>query len=130
MCVGLTTESRVKMHRKWAIIRFASIETASDAKLGSLMTDGPPGVSMRTSMRRVTDTGTPYPTAEGFEEQNGLFTEGTARKRPRRKSEDQQLDFTVEAEFIECRSMMAYANSSAAGGPCQVTLAVEVPLFR
>ena len=34
--------------------------------------------------------------------------------------DDQQWELVVEAAFIECRSMLAYANLSLAGGPCQV----------
>lgn len=34
--------------------------------------------------------------------------------------DDEHWELIVEAAFIECRSMLTYANITTAGGPCQV----------
>lgn len=110
------------MNRKWAIVRFATQEAASSAHTGSLSLRGPPGVSMELSMQPLRDVTSG---GRGLQDEGGFVVgEGGSDRwgKGTRRQEDvpTQWELVVEAAFIQCRSMLAYANVSAAGGPCQV----------
>lgn len=90
------------MKRKWALVLFASDDSANFSNTDGLAVRGPPGVSMQLSMRFTPG-----------QEDGGL---GDDSDDVRQK----QWELVVEAAFIECGSVLKYANISAAGGPCQV----------
>lgn len=127
------------MHRKWAVVRFASSHIAAAADFVSLSVKGPPGVSMKFSMHPIVTKGTePQETshlnsvvgtsARDTEGRQGGGLEwdkqAPAGAEDAGNGEEEEWQLVVEAAFIECRNMLAYANLSAAGGPCQVCMPV------
>ncbi|CAN0533296.1 unnamed protein product [Ectocarpus sp. 12 AP-2014] len=141
----------MKMNRKWAIVRFGTLDAARNVDTGSLSVRGPPGVSMALAMQNVTLKGggggwyAPPPMQDplqprdplslqdheerGHQEEDLMFTGGgwgeakwTKRERSYGDVGDQRLELVLQAVFIECRSMLLYANVTTAGGPCQACL--------
>ncbi|CAM9160203.1 unnamed protein product [Ectocarpus sp. 4 AP-2014] len=136
----------MKMNRKWAIVRFGTIDAARNVDTGSLSVRGPPGVSMALAMQNVTFKGggggwhavprMPDPLQprdplslqdhgqrERQEEGSGRGdAKWTERERSYGDVGDQRLELVLQAVFIECRSMLLYANVTTAGGPCQASL--------
>ena len=93
------------MNRKWGLVLFESRGAANLSDTNGLAVHGPPGVSMQMSMRPMPGQG------GGSGEEDG--DSGDA-------SQYGQWELVVEVAFIECGNMLAYANLSTAGGPCQV----------
>lgn len=56
----------------------------------------------------------------------GRDFDGRRREGGQEGGDDGQWELVMEAVFIECRHMLAYANVSSAGGPCQVRFLVVV----
>lgn len=70
----------------------------------------------------------------GEEGRSGLGRKGSVPESPTGRYGDadddsQQWELIVEAAFIECGSMLQYANVSTAGGPCQVISCRHLPVL-
>ncbi|CAM9626142.1 unnamed protein product [Discosporangium mesarthrocarpum] len=123
---------RIKMHRRWAVARFESPECAAAADMSGLSVSAPTGVTMSFSMEPImasgqaesTPTGSgPSPPHLGAEPGAvvGPVVSWSSSSAPEH-SAGHMSEMVLEVTFIECSSMVRYANLTWAGGPCQACL--------